>query len=126
MKAEMKAAFEYWHDTNKKTVDPHDVVEWTLDYLRSQQEPVATGIGPGDWTRQVSTPLRPGAKLYLDPVEEMDSKLVGIISEFVEEHGIACPEVIYQNDNVSAESYSLIRKLVDVVGYHDDPEWKWD
>lgn len=53
------------------TDDEHDCAEeaWyaALAWLRSQGEVVAHGIGPGDWTYTISSPVRVGAKLFIAP-----------------------------------------------------------
>lgn len=40
-----------------------------------------------------------------------------LVQDFVEEHGITCPEAIYQNDAVISNAYELIEKMVEIVGY---------
>lgn len=39
MDEKMKAAFDAWLEKESPVVGPEDIVEWTLDYLRSQQQP---------------------------------------------------------------------------------------
>lgn len=50
------------------------------------------------------------------------NNLVSIIRDFIEEHHISCPEVIYQSDRVIENAYQLIEDLADQVGYYDYPE----
>lgn len=50
------------------------------------------------------------------------NKLVEIIIDFIEEHHISCPEVIYQSDRVIENAYELIEALADVVGYYEDSD----
>jgi len=46
------------------------------------------------------------------------------VTAFIEEHGISCPEAIYQTDRVIENAAQLIEKLADVVGYiqHKEPK----
>lgn len=48
------------------------------------------------------------------------NNLVSIIKDFIEEHHISCPEVIYQSDRVIENAYQLIEDLADQVGYYVD------
>lgn len=50
------------------------------------------------------------------------NNLVSIIRDFIEEHHISCPEVIYQSDRVIENAYELIEHLADQVGYYIDPD----
>lgn len=38
-----------------------------IAWLRLQGAPVAHGVGPGDWTYTISSPVRVGTKLFLAP-----------------------------------------------------------
>lgn len=71
MDDKMKAAFLAWHDS-VTYIGPEDIVEWTLDYLRSQQEPVAIYEGrEGEYGYETVTlqdDVAVGAEFYANPV----------------------------------------------------------
>ena len=43
-----------------------------------RQEPYCTAIGPGDWTYQISSPARPGSKLYALPGAQPEMDEAGL------------------------------------------------
>lgn len=61
---------------------------------------------------------------WSDAPEAIEAKLTVAVTAFIEEHGISCPETIYQTDRVIENAAQLIEKLADVVGYiqHKEPK----
>lgn len=47
-----------------------------------------------------------------------------LVQDFVKEHGITCPEAIYQSDAVIENAYELIERMVEIVGYAEIEEEK--
>lgn len=76
MDDKMNAAFDAWLEKESPMVGPEDCVEWTLDYLRSQQEPVGmvtyTGYEPEhrlEWLNgNAPDRLGEGARIYAHPI----------------------------------------------------------
>ena len=46
-------------------------------------------------------------------------KLYQLVSNFIEEQSIRCPEDVYQSDRVIENAYVFIEQLCDVVGYKE-------
>lgn len=49
-------------------------------------------------------------------------KLRTIVEEFIAKQNIHCAEVVWQSDRVVENSYELIQKLCEIVGYANLPE----
>jgi hypothetical protein len=45
-----------------------------------------------------------------------------IVTKFVDDHHISCPESVAQNDEVIENAYDLIESLSEVVGYYEYPD----
>lgn len=52
----------------------------------------------------------------------MESRVIELIKQFMEDNGIYTPEAIYQSDHVIANAYEFIEELCNEVGYPDDPD----
>lgn len=49
-------------------------------------------------------------------------RLVDVIQEFIDDHKITTPEVIYQHDAVIQKAYELLEVICEIVGYARDEE----
>jgi len=49
-------------------------------------------------------------------------ELLQVCRDFIRENGISCSEVIYQSDRIILNSQDFIKRICDVVGYHDVEE----
>jgi hypothetical protein len=52
----------------------------------------------------------------------MRDELLRVCMDFIRENGISCSEVIYQSDRIILNSQDFIKRICDVVGYHDVEE----
>lgn len=53
---------------------------------------------------------------------KVGAELYQIVSDFIEEQRIGCPEDVYQSDHVIENAYEFIHKLCDVVGYKEEDD----
>lgn len=49
-------------------------------------------------------------------------QLEKIITKFVDDYRISCPEVVWDSDNVIENAYELISKLSEIVGFYEYPD----
>ena len=61
-----------------------------------------------------------------DLIKEPDPKdmqaLWNLCKYWICKHQVACPESIYQRDDVSLSVYELVEEICETVGYFDDHE----
>lgn len=49
----------------------------------------------------------------------MDRQLIELCQKFINDHGISCPETIYQSDRVIEDAYEFIEAICELVGYQE-------
>jgi hypothetical protein len=56
------------------------------------------------------------------PAKTKERELWNLVSKFVKDNQISCPEAVAQSDHVIVNAYVFIEKCCDIVGYFEYPD----